>query len=159
MITLKVLTTDDWREWRELRLLALTEAPEAFGAALAEWQGEHDTEQRWRSRLVDVPHNLHAVVDGAAVGQVSGYLTDEPGVVELISMYVRPEARGSGAGAALIEGVCAWARSLGARAVTLGVRGTNVRAIARYEQCGFAVDTSGCRSDCDVSMVRFLSFR
>jgi GNAT superfamily N-acetyltransferase len=157
MITLKVLTADDWREWRELRLLALTEAPEAFGATLAEWQGEHDTEPRWRSRLVDVPHNLHAVVDGVVVGQVSGYHTDEPGVVELISMYVRPEARGTGAGTALIEGVRAWARSTGARAVTLGVRGTNVRAIARYEACGFVVDANGCRSDCDVSMVRFLS--
>jgi GNAT superfamily N-acetyltransferase len=156
MATLKVLTADDWREWREVRLLALTEAPEAFGSTLAEWQGEHDTEQRWRDRLTDVRHNLHAVNGDEVLGQVSAYITDGTGVVELISMYVRPEARGTGTGAALIEGVCEWAHSIGARAVTLGVRGTNARAIARYERSQFVVDAGGCRTDCDVSMVRFL---
>jgi GNAT superfamily N-acetyltransferase len=157
MVTLKVLTTDDWREWRELRLLALTDAPDAFGSTLAEWQGEHDTEARWRNRLVDVPYNAHAVEADLPIGQVSGYVTDDPGVVELISMYVRPEARGTGAGVALIDSVREWARSVGAHSVTLGVRSTNAPAIARYERSGFVVDASGCRTDCDMSMVRPLS--
>ncbi|MGW4487749.1 hypothetical protein ACWEOE_28355 [Amycolatopsis sp. NPDC004368] len=46
MTDIRVLTADDWREWRALRSRALTEAPEAFGASLADWQGDGDTEAR-----------------------------------------------------------------------------------------------------------------
>jgi hypothetical protein len=50
---LRVLTPDDWRLWRTLRLLALEESPEAFGATLAEWTGPGDAEDRWRGRLTN----------------------------------------------------------------------------------------------------------
>ena len=51
MLELRTLTADDWPLWRELRLAALAEAPDAFGSALADWQGPGDTEDRWRGRL------------------------------------------------------------------------------------------------------------
>lgn len=153
---LKVLTPDDWREWRELRLLALTEAPYAFGSTLADWQGEHDTEARWRGRLTEVPFNVHAAEGGVALGQVSAYVTDDSEVVELISMYVAPSARGTGAGAALVQAVLQWARSRGANAVTLGVTSGNERAVALYARCGFVDDPGRSRERCEISMVQRL---
>ncbi|MFD0888199.1 GNAT family N-acetyltransferase, partial [Streptosporangium algeriense] len=69
MIELRVLGADDWPLWRELRLAALAEAPAAFGAKLADWQGEGDREDRWRGRL-EIPgsHNVVAVLDGVPAG-------------------------------------------------------------------------------------------
>jgi hypothetical protein len=51
VIVVRVLTVDDWSEWRVLRLAALRDAPQAFGSKLADWQGEGDSERRWRGRL------------------------------------------------------------------------------------------------------------
>jgi ribosomal protein S18 acetylase RimI-like enzyme len=154
VIELRRLTADDWREWRDLRLQALAEAPTAFSATLAEWQGEGDTEARWRQRLIAVPFNVSADVDGTVRGQVSAVVADDASTVELISMYVEPDARGSGAGDALVAAVCEWAAGLGIATVTLGVRATNRHAIALYERSGFVADPTRCRSDCDVTMTR-----
>lgn len=150
---LRQLTPDDWAAFRELRRLALTESPEAFGSTLAEWDGPGDTEERWRARLATVPFNVHALIDGSAAGQVSAYVTDEPHVVELISMYVHPDVRGAGVGELLVTAVCDWAAASGAHTVVLGVRSTNHHARRLYERCGFAVD-SRPRGDCDTSMSR-----
>jgi ribosomal protein S18 acetylase RimI-like enzyme len=140
------LTVDDWPLWRELRLRALAESPGAFGSTLAEWSGAGDTEQRWRGRLRSVAHNLVASFGGEAVGMASG---TEPvaGEVELLSMWVAPEARGRGVGEALIDAVVAWASSQGARGVALDVREGNLPAIGLYTRMGFA--DVGRSSDCE----------
>jgi ribosomal protein S18 acetylase RimI-like enzyme len=154
VIELHRLTADDWREWRDLRLQALTEAPTAFSATLAEWQGQGDTEARWRQRLTAVPFNMSAIVGGETLGQVSAVVAGDASSVELMSMYVAPAARGAGAGDALVAAVCEWAAWLGITTVTLGVRGTNRHAIALYERAGFVTDPTGHRTDCDVTMTR-----
>lgn len=56
MLQLRVLAPEDWRLWRGLRLEALREAPYAFGSKLADWQGDGDTQERWRDRLATVPY-------------------------------------------------------------------------------------------------------
>ncbi|MFI6820331.1 hypothetical protein ACIBJE_05175 [Micromonospora sp. NPDC050187] len=40
MVDVRVLGVGDWKLWRELRLAALAEAGYAFGAQLADWQGD-----------------------------------------------------------------------------------------------------------------------
>lgn len=138
MIGLRVLTADDWAIWRELRLAALAEAPYAFGARLADWQGHGDRAERWRARL-ELPgsYNLVALIDGRPVGMASGVPTSDAGVVELISMWVSPQARGRGVGDRLIEAVRRWAVEVGAREVRLAVTERNEPAEALYRRHGF----------------------
>ncbi|WP_155368463.1 GNAT family N-acetyltransferase [Catellatospora vulcania] len=138
MIELRVLTADDWPVWRELRLAALAEAPDAFGARLADWQGDGDRAERWRGRL-EIPgsHNLVATIGGRPAGMASGVPTGEPGVVELISMWVHPDARGQGVGDRLLAAVEQWARQVGAHVLKLAVADGNASAAALYRRNGF----------------------
>ncbi len=147
MIVLRVLTSDDWPTWRDLRLRALADAPSAFGSALADWQGDGDTEDRWRGRLaLPASHNLVALLDGEPVGMASGVPADgAQSAAELISMWVAPQARGRGVGDALVLAVEAWARARGADTLELAVFEDNDAAAALYERHGFA-DT-GRRED------------
>ena len=138
MVETKRLSPDDGPEWRAVRLRALEEAPYAFGSTLAAWQGEHDTEARWRDRLENVPLNVVAWLDGCPAGQVAGTAPDPERHVELISMWVAPEARGRGVADALIATAVQWARERSAVAVVLWVRRSNPPAIATYERNGFA---------------------
>ncbi|MEU8156629.1 GNAT family N-acetyltransferase [Micromonospora sp. NPDC048986] len=138
MIEIMVLTPDDWPTWRELRLAALTEAPGAFGSRLADWQGDGDREQRWRDRLsIPSSHNLVAVLDGHPVGMSSGVPTPDPLMMDLISMWVHPDARGTGVADRLVNEVAQWAHERGATRLRLNVRLDNARAKALYRRAGF----------------------
>jgi len=138
VIELRVLSPDDWQVWRSLRLAALAEAPYAFGSRLADWQGDGDRAERWRDRLaLPGSHNLVAVLDGQPVGMASGVPADEPGVVELISMWVSPTARGRGVGDRLIQAVEQWAGQGQAKVLRLAVVRGNAAAERLYQRCGF----------------------
>ena len=93
---------------------ALADAPDAFESTLAEWTGDGDVEVRWRARLVSVPFNVVAARDGRPIGMASGTAPLD-GEVQLISMWVAPENRGSGVGEALVEAVVLWAMDMDAR--------------------------------------------
>ena len=67
----------------------------------------------------------------------SGAPGDEPGVVELISMWVDPSARGRGVGDALIGAVERWARNRSADVPKLAVVRGNGPAEALYRRSGF----------------------
>lgn len=127
---------EDWRLWRQVRLEALREAPYAFSTTLADWQGDFDSESRWRSRLATVPCNILAYLDDRVAGMASG-TTPANEAVELISMWVAPFARGQGVADALIRTVSDWAARQQARWVTLVVYENNERAIAAYRRHGF----------------------
>jgi ribosomal protein S18 acetylase RimI-like enzyme len=145
VLEIKTLTPDDWPAWRELRLTALAEAPQQFGARLADWQGEGDQPERWRARL-EIPGslNLIAIHDGQPAGMVSGVPGSAEGVVDLISMWVSPAARGQGAGLRLIAELAGWAAGTGATQLRLEVRQDNAPAIGLYERSGF---TAAGRTD------------
>lgn len=131
-VTIYTLTPDDWELFRDLRLRALADAPAAFGSRLADWRDA--PEERWRQRLEAVPLNLAALLDRHPVGMASATVEDHG--VELISMWVAPEARGTGVSAALTDTAVAWAADR-ERGTFLMVRGDNARAIAAYERAGF----------------------
>lgn len=123
----------DWDTFRAVRLASLSESPEAFGSRYADWVDA--PAERWRARLTQVPLNLVAREGTEVVGVVSGQLVDEDRV-ELISMWVAPAARGTGAAGRLIDRVVAWAADQG-RATFLMVRTDNARARKAYERAGF----------------------
>jgi ribosomal protein S18 acetylase RimI-like enzyme len=52
-------------------------------------------------------------------------------------MWVAPDARGSGAGKALLDGVVAWATERGAERLTTSVTDGNAAAAALYQAAGF----------------------
>lgn len=130
------LGSEDWERFREVRLEALAEAPEAFGSRHADWV--EAPAERWRSRLTQVPLTLVAQEGSEVLGVVSGNPTGEDWV-ELISMWVAPQARGLRVARQLIDAVVDWAAEQG-RSTYLMVRSDNVRARRTYERAGF-VDT------------------
>jgi ribosomal protein S18 acetylase RimI-like enzyme len=156
-LQLRRLTPDDWSLWRDVRLRALADAPLAFDATLADWQGEGDLERRWRDRLTAVPLNLVVIVDGAAVGQVSGTTLDDRGRCELISMWVDASVRGMGVGDALVDDVAQWARSMGGSAVVLSVRRSNTHAVDLYTRASFVPTDEPAGDGCDLRMRRDLA--
>ncbi|WP_328525930.1 GNAT family N-acetyltransferase [Kribbella sp. NBC_00359] len=137
MIELKSVGPDDWKLWRELRLAALAEAPYAFGSQLVDWADA--PEERWRERLsVPTAYQVIASLDGTPVGMAGGFRADEPGVAELVSMWIAPAGRGQGVGDALMSAIEDWARRTGARVLRLSVVDGNDPAHNLYLRSGFA---------------------
>ena len=66
-----------------------------------------------------------------------GGFQEIPGTVELVSLWVRPHARGLGAGDALVNAVIDWAGTMNANTVHLWLTETNLHARKLYERCGF----------------------
>jgi len=81
---------------------------------------------------------LQALREVSPAGLGGGYLA-APDTAELISMFVRPQARGRGVGEAIIDAVAEWARQKDATTVHLWVTETNKHARLLYERCGFTV--------------------
>jgi ribosomal protein S18 acetylase RimI-like enzyme len=145
----------DWAALRQVRLAALAEAPYAFSSTLDQEKGK--TEDQWRARVQKYP-NFLAWQGGEPVGLAGGFaeLPDgqpqdgrppvdqpgEPGAAgsrgwHLVSMWVSPQARGSGVAGQLVQAVCAAARADGATRVRLWVTDSNPRAQAFYQRMGF----------------------
>ena len=131
---------DEWETFRDVRLASLADAPGAFGASYDDWVDA--PESRWRARLTDVPFTVVAMSGARGVGVVSGAQAEDH--VELISMWVAPDHRGTGLAGRLIASVADWASS-NRHDTYLMVRDDNARAIASYETAGF-VDLGGIRS-------------
>ena len=138
MVLVRATVLDDWQAMRDIRLEGLRDAPDAFGSTYArdaafgpaEW---HRRATRDGSFFAFIPELAEPA------GLAGGYEEEAPGVVELISMFVRPQARGHGVGEALVDAVVAWAKDKGAASVHLWVTESNKPAIRLYERCGFTV--------------------
>ncbi len=131
-IELARIGPDDWRGFREVRLASLLDAPGAFGSTYDDWVDA--PEERWRARLSDVPFTQVARGDQGTVGMVSGMESGQE--VELISMWVAPDQRGTGLAGRLIDEVIRWATARG-KPTCLMVRQDNIGAIRAYARAGF----------------------
>jgi ribosomal protein S18 acetylase RimI-like enzyme len=137
MVLVRETVMGDWQALRDIRLEALRDAPSAFGSTYEREAGRAEAD--WRDRVSRGGNFLAYVPEVGAsepAGLVAGYQED-PGTVELVSMYVRPRARGRGVGEALVQTVIGWARGKNAAAVHLWVTETNAHARALYERMGF----------------------
>ena len=116
----------------DVRVRALTDDPYAFGSTLEDERARKpEAWARW------IAPGATFLVEGGH-GIVAGYHDPEDAaIVHLVSMWVAPALRGSGAADALIEALMAWAADEKAREVRLHVVHDNVRALRVYERNGF----------------------
>ncbi|MFN3200751.1 MAG: GNAT family N-acetyltransferase [Bradymonadia bacterium] len=134
--TVHVTTADDWQRIKALRLDALAADPDAFGSTLA--READQPESFWRDRHGTATATLIAVLDGADVGiTVVASSWDDPRAGAIFGVWVRPSARGHGAGDALMAQAIESARAAGFERVVLEVGDHNAPAIALYARMGF----------------------
>lgn len=137
---IRTLDCLEWPLYRRTRLRSLAEAPHAFGSTLAAEQ--HRPAALWQARLLavtpatDCP--LVAEAGGAVIGMVWGKAAaGDPRLAHIYQMWVAPQARGQGVGAALLDAALEWARGNGARLVQLAVSEGNEAAARLYRRAGF----------------------
>ena len=129
------LTLDEAPRLRAIRLRALADAPEAFGATLEEATAR--TAETWAQQMRELP-SFVAVEGGLDVGVVRCEPDEtRADTATLISMWVAPDARRSGVGDALIDAAIDWARANGVNRLLLYVVDDNAPAIALYARKGF----------------------
>ena len=143
-VTVRRFESDEWRLYRSLRLAGLMETPDAFGSMYA-WEAEKD-DDHWQARLAgasaknDLP--IVVEVDGRPGGLAWGRIADpDASVAHLYQMWVASDARGVGAGRALVDRFLAWARAYPVQAarldVTIGEAGEPTAAQRLYARAGF----------------------
>lgn len=130
---------DAWERLAHVRLRALRTDPQAFGSSVT--REESFREPHWRMRLRSSAWWLATQAGGEVpVGLVC--LIEEPGSPasdrHLVSLWVAPEARRTGAGTALVTAAAHEARSVGAQTLSLWVREDDTGALAFYHRLGFA---------------------
>ena len=136
------LEPEGWAVLRALRLAALADAPEAFGSTAdlerardeADWHRRISTDSLYFiAYLDDSPAGLAGAVNRAVIPS-----RDADRDWELVSMWVTPAARGSGAAHALAEAVTGAVRAAGGTRITLWIADGHPRAHAFYLRFGFA---------------------
>ena len=120
---------------KALRRRALTGDPLAFGST---WEMESKfPAAKWRVRVANGGGFFLEGPDGPS-GLAWGIPdSDHPGDVLLVSMWVAPPLRGTGAADALVAAVLAWAAAEGFPRIRLDVGTQNLRARRLYERHGF----------------------
>ena len=138
-IEVRQATAEDWPAVRAVRLRALADAPGAFASRL---EDERDRpESAWRDRLATPSACTFLAYDGRdVVGIVAVFLMPEDrSCAHLVSMWVAPSFRRTGAATAMVGSVLDWSRRQDAKRVELWVTEQNEAARRLYERCGFVV--------------------
>ncbi len=144
-VVIRPAIAEDLSAYRDLRLEALRNHPEAFGADYA--QDAAQPESFWQERLSNTIDNpmgiLHlAVADQMLIGMTGIYRINSPKEQHngnIWGVYVRPDRRGLHVAEALIEACVIWAKAKQLRNVKLKVNAANVGAIRCYSRCRFTV--------------------
>jgi ribosomal protein S18 acetylase RimI-like enzyme len=140
-IRIITLPVERWAEYRALRLFSLQESPHAFGSAYADNVTHPD--EFWINRLqtADEGRNLLLFAEeaGRLVGMIGTYEdATEPGVVNIISVFVAPDYRGRGLSSRLVDAILTEVRHRpDIRAARLTVNISQTAAISAYNRAGF----------------------
>ena len=139
-VTVRRIEPGDGSLLAQLRLRALAEAPYAFSTTHEEASRQSDDDWAELARRRAEGNReaaFFAYLGDRPVGMVAGFVRDDVHAVDLISMWVDPEARRQGAARALIRAVVDWARKAGHDELQLWVTEVNAGARALYEASGF----------------------
>lgn len=150
-VTVRRAAVDDWPEVRDLRLAALQDTPDAFGATFEEeaafapedWQGRlsRPDAATYLAGLADedqpdagpTPAGLMTLLSASALPG----LDEPPGTGIIVAVWVAPRARGRGVADRLLEAVLAGAPAAGYTRLVLDVADGNPHAQALYARHGF----------------------
>jgi ribosomal protein S18 acetylase RimI-like enzyme len=143
-VRVRRIRPDEAHALRDVRLRALADEPLAFGSTQAR-EAAYPAERwaAWARDSADGPTQAtyFATVerdDDAPVGMAFAVVDADDGTLaHLFAMWVAPEARGTGAGGALVAAVAEWATAHGARTLRTAVTVGNERAARLYERAGF----------------------
>lgn len=136
--TLRRLGASDAAAYRDLRLEGLRDHPEAFGAS---WEDEASRPLAWFAERLErgAVFGGHSPAGSTVVGVV-GLLVPEAAKLRhkgvLWGMFVRPQARRAGLGAALVARAIEHARG-GVEEIRLTVAASNTAAVRLYARAGF----------------------
>ena len=136
------VTGQDWESHRDLRLDMLRADPDAFWADLDETAAR--TAQQWRAEIAGPRIHLQArrgteVLGGIALlpaGYTPQHLIPEDRA-HIVSLWVRPSARGTGVSRPLFTALAQLALDLGRPDLRLDVDETNRAPQRLYERLGF----------------------
>jgi ribosomal protein S18 acetylase RimI-like enzyme len=131
---LRVIVPDDWVQFRALRLRALADSPDAFGATLAEAAAQAPSV--WRDRAAGPGPVVLAVTDQGPIAMGGLYMPDASADAFVWGMWVEPASRGCGLAARILERLLESAEAAG-RSVVLHVTEGNDTARRLYERHGF----------------------
>lgn len=136
-LKLRRLGTDDVAIYRELRLEGLKAHPEAFASS---WESEESKSFAWWAERLETSTIFGGWVDSSPLAGVAGLRVQEAVKLRhkgvLWGMYVRPEARGTGLAAALVQRIVAHARTV-VEDICLSVVSSNAAACRLYSTAGF----------------------
>ncbi|HEY5519753.1 MAG TPA: GNAT family N-acetyltransferase [Candidatus Limnocylindrales bacterium] len=151
-IEIRRATEDDWQIVRDVRLAALQQAPFAFGSTYE--RERHFDEQTWRARLGNPDGPTFLAFDKDVAVGIDGMYIEE-GEHHLIAMWVAPDVRRAGVGAALTRAVIDWVAARGEEQLLLGVAEDNEPARRLYESLGFRLTGNGRPLHSDPSRLTF----
>lgn len=141
MVRLRRVEAGDGLLLKRVRLAALEESPDAFSSKLAVEATRSDSEWAVRAEAGSIgASRITVFAEGVqgVVGLVGGFReTNSSTTVELVSMWVSPNARRAGVGRALVAAIIDWARDTAASEVALGVAEGNAAAERLYAAMGF----------------------
>ena len=140
--------SEHWEAHRGLRLAMLEADPGAFWARIEDCRDL--TREDWIQDIAGPRLHLQALSGDEVVGGIAvlpqGYTPAEPirdDEANLVSLWVRPASRGSGASRALLRAAARLAIELGRPHLLLDVDSQQLRAARLYERTGFTA--SGIR--------------
>jgi len=140
MISIRRIRSDDTSLFRDVRLRAMKDSPDAFGATYD--SALQRTEDSWRDQVAQAAagslRNTLLAFDGTrCIGLASLYREQDAPEGEILQMWVEPGFRGTGTAARLVSELLEWAQTVGIHTVGLAVATTNETARRFYEKCGF----------------------
>jgi len=135
-MTIRPSTEEDWQILKSIRLAALLDSPSAFGLSHAIAAAYSELQWRDRASNKTQPQFLLALEHDIAVGLIGDTINPDH-EYNLIAMWVRPEYRGSGIAARLVDAVKARALAKGYKRVVLSVSPDNLPAANFYRRQGF----------------------
>lgn len=144
-LTIRQAGLDDAAQLRDLRLQALQDTPQAFGADFK--TASERTVEWWEEEIRSGMENEERVIFLAQagenlVGMTGIYRRNAPKSLHsgmIWGVFVQPSWRGLHLADAMIESCLGWGMARGVRIARIGVITTNTAAIRCYMRCGFEV--------------------